>query len=346
MHRNFSSKVEELASGVIARERSSLAKAITLIESQRLDHREEADMLLNCLSADANGSSAQRPLPYTLRIGIAGPPGAGKSTFIEQLGITLIKKSHKVAVIPVDPSSHVSGGSILGDKTRMTELSRSSDAYVRASPTRGVLGGIAEHTVDVISLCESAGYDAVIVESVGLGQSEVEIDSAVDMLILIVPPGGGDSLQAAKKGIMEAVDLVLVNKADGNLLDAAKHTKADYSGSIQFIRQKHDDWRAKVLMISAKTQLNMDDTLKEIYKYHETMFGNGYLFQKRADQRLHWMRQHFYRRIIDDVESNGLLTEQRNQLKTAVENGGVTARRAAKTLHESYMHQHLHPTQL
>ena len=193
----------------------------------------------------------------------------------------------QVAVIPVDPSSHVSGGSILGDKTRMEELSRSPHAYVRASPTRGVLGGIAEHTADVISLCECAGYDVVIVESVGLGQSEVcsalccagshllcpvnhiltvhtpilpfhvlmkvDIDQAVDLLLVIVPPGGGDSLQATKKGIMEAADLVAVNKADGSLAIQAKHTRADYSGSMAFIRPKHPLWKPEVLLMSSRT---------------------------------------------------------------------------------------------
>eukprot|EP01035_Chromulina_nebulosa_P017365 gene17365-22913_t len=170
-----------------------------------------------------------------------------------------VNKGHRVAVIPVDPTSHISGGSILGDKTRMDKLSLSDNAYVRASPTRGVLGGIAEHTFDIISLCESARYDVVIVESVGLGQSEVDIDMAVDMLVLIVPPGGGDSLQASKKGIMEVADLIIVNKADNELLNAAKHTKADYSGSIQFIRQKYIWWKTKVLLMSAKTGAGLDE---------------------------------------------------------------------------------------
>jgi len=200
----------DLAVGVVNRQREALAKTITLIESTRKDHREQAEYLLVYL---VNQTHERKYFQHnnTLRLGIAGPPGAGKSTFIEALGMKFIAQSHRVAVIPVDPSSHISGGSILGDKTRMENLTKSMNAYVRASPTKGVLGGIAEHTSDVITACEAGSFNVVIVESVGLGQSEVEIDNAVDMLLVIVPPGGGDSLQATKKGIMEAAGTLLAN---------------------------------------------------------------------------------------------------------------------------------------
>ncbi len=269
-----------LYDGIRSSKRECLARAITLIESSNKSHQQQAAILLDHLAAEQY-SSTNRKHQHTLRIGVAGPPGAGKSTFIEQMGLRLIKKSHKVAVIPVDPSSHISGGSILGDKTRMEQLSRSMDAYIRASPTRGVLGGIAEHTADVISLCEFAGFNVVIVESVGLGQSEVDIDSAVDILVLLVPPGGGDSLQATKKGIMEAADLVLVNKADGELLTPAKHTKADYAGAMQFIRRKHQDWEPRVLMMSAHTGYNMDKVEEQLFNYHNLMMSNEHLYNKR-----------------------------------------------------------------
>lgn len=282
--------------------------------------------------------------------------GAGKSTFIEQLGIRYIEKGHSVAVIPVDPSSHISGGSILGDKTRMEVLSKSEKAYVRASPTRGVLGGIAEHTSDVIALCEfgkihilsansglsaliithvihcTAGYDVVIVESVGLGQSEVDIDAAVDMLLLLVPPGGGDSLQASKKGIMEAADLVVVNKADGSLLEMAKHTKADYSGSMQFIRQKNPDWRSKVLMISARTGFQVNLVVEAVDSYFETMRRNRALWSKRTGQARHWMREHFRRLVLNEYEQSPLFAEHAERVNRSLESGAMPPRVAANNL--------------
>ena len=260
----------DLANDLLQGKRFALARAITLAESTKDEHKEQAAYLIDHVLANSDrekfftdmefeafsgGKHDRKRMfvhPHTLRLGIAGPPGAGKSTFIDALGCELVRSGHRVAVIPVDPSSHISGGSILGDKTRMEVLSRHAHAYVRASPTSGVLGGIAEHTNDVITLCEAAGYDVVIVESVGLGQSEVDIDQAVDMLCVLIPPGGGDGLQASKKGIMEAADLLLVNKADGTLLTQAKHTKSDYSGAMSFIRQKHAAWKASVHLLSSK----------------------------------------------------------------------------------------------
>ena len=240
-----------MINSILSGDRVSLAKAITLIESKNKEHQIEASMLMdyitnnikiNITNSFSNGK--------TFRLGVAGPPGAGKSTFIEALGKRLITNSNlKVAVLAVDPTSHISGGSILGDKTRMEFLSRNSNAYVRASPTRGVLGGIAEYTSDIILLCEAAKYDVIIVESVGLGQSEVDIDKVVDILLLVIPPGAGDSLQASKKGIMEAADIIVVNKADGEQLPMAQKTKADYAGAMHFIRQKNKDWITPVLMV-------------------------------------------------------------------------------------------------
>ena len=300
-----------LASGLLAGKRSALARSITLAESSRDDHKEQAMLLLNDvmkrrsdMKEAENGNSSQeksgkQPLfakGLTMRLGIAGPPGAGKSTFIEQLGTRLIENhGHRVAVIPVDPSSHISGGSILGDKTRMESLSINPDAYVRASPTRGVLGGIAEHTCDVISLCESAGYDVVIVESVGLGQSEVDIDTDVDMLLMVVPPGGGDGLQASKKGIMEAADMVAVNKADGDLLAQAKHTRADYAGSMAFIRQKHPNWRPEVLMMSARTGKGLQTLENKLATFHHDMMAQGTLQVRKPLQSIEISDGHIYK---------------------------------------------------
>jgi LAO/AO transport system kinase len=246
----LSEKNIALADGILQGSRSSLAKAITLMESSRSDHREQADRLQQYLLSHRNiAASTSVWASPTFRIGVAGPPGAGKSSMIETLGMMLIEMGHKVAVIPIDPSSSVSGGSILGDKTRMDSLSKSESAYVRASPTRCILGGIAEHTADVVSLCESGGYDTVIVESVGLGQSEIELDQAVDLFILLLPPGAGDDLQASKKGVMEFADLVIVNKADGALLPLARAALSDYKCSVSLIRRKCLDWEPRVQMV-------------------------------------------------------------------------------------------------
>ena len=212
--------VDALARLVIDGDRRALAQAITLVESTRDDHREEAERLL----ADV--------LPHTgnaVRIGISGAPGAGKSTFIEALGLRLVEREHHVAVLAVDPSSTRSGGSILGDKTRMEELTRSPLAFVRPSPTSGTLGGVARRTREAMLLCEAAGFDVVLVETVGVGQSEVKVAAMVDLFLVLVAPGGGDELQGLKRGIMELADLVVVNKADGELANAARHTAGDYA---------------------------------------------------------------------------------------------------------------------
>jgi LAO/AO transport system kinase len=317
-----------LAEGLVQKKRDCLARAITLIESSNRNHSEQAAYLLDYIIKNRD--------PYLrqdgIRIGIAGPPGAGKSTFIEKLGLRYVNQSHKVAVIPVDPSSHISGGSILGDKTRMGDLSKSMNAYIRASPTRGMLGGIAEHTSDVILLCESAGFDTVIVESVGLGQSEVDIDSAVDILILIVPPGGGDSLQATKKGIMEAADLILVNKADGDLLSAAKHTRADYGGAMQFVRRKYMSWEVPVMMMSAHTGFQLDQVEEQINNFKITLDKEGLIEKKRIEQRRFWAMGQFRRSLFAKCESIPGMKEEMERVMKELDNGRHTPRTAALTL--------------
>jgi LAO/AO transport system kinase len=317
-----------LYNGIRLGKRDALAKAITLIESSNPTHQNQAAILLQNLTENNPILSSQKP---TLRVGIAGPPGAGKSTFIEKLGLRFLNSdpSNRIAVIPVDPSSHISGGSILGDKTRMEELSKTLRAYIRASPTRGVLGGIAEHTSDVITLCEYTSFNIVIVESVGLGQSEVDIDGAVDILILVVPPTAGDSLQASKKGIMEAADLILINKADGELLPSAKHTKADYAGALQFIRLKHNDWIPKALLMSAYTGYNLDKVQEEILKYHSIMSSNGYLYEKRSKQAKLWAENQFKRMILSRIENSQYFQKNLDQINQLVIQGKLTPRAAA-----------------
>ncbi|RHY62670.1 hypothetical protein DYB38_003234 [Aphanomyces astaci] len=239
--------------------RTHLSRSITLVESSLPKDRVQAELLLDHVLAQRKLHHAAKTASF--RVGIAGPPGAGKSTFIETLGLSLTQKGHKVAVLAIDPSSSVTGGSILGDKTRMTHLSNAPDAFVRPSPTRGTLGGVAQHTngspsysatrcsdeyAEIVLLCEACGYDIVLVESVGLGQSEIVIDDTVDFVMLLVPPAGGDELQGSKKGIMEIADIVVVNKADGELKSAAKHTAVDYMHALQLVRRKDPAWKPVV----------------------------------------------------------------------------------------------------
>lgn len=330
----------KLAEGLLNGDRSSLAKSITLIESSRYDHQVQADLLLGYLaeSVSHRDEKAERfQHGKTLRLGFAGPPGGGKSSLIEVIGMRYIDQGYRVAVIPVDPSSHRSGGSILGDKTRMEKLSSSRAAYVRASPTKCFLGGIAEHTVDVMTLCEHAGCDVIIVETVGLGQSEVELEQAVDMFCLLVSPGGGDDLQASKKGVMEAVDLLLVSKADGDLLRTAKHTKADYAGSLSLIRRKSCLWSPKAQLISSRTGLGIDSFIDNVATFHRIMAESGQLAEKRSSQAKHWMWAQFKNLVVERIKRNETASSLAMKLENKLMDGTISSRHAARILLENTM---------
>lgn len=292
---SLSPELQSLAAGVLSGDRLSLSRAITLVESSHPKHIVQAQQLLDALAKErvrkqraqaAEAAAASTPSssssaapsspalskaeaealalrrPRALRIGISGPPGVGKSTFIECLGQYLLGLGHRLAVLSIDPSSHLTGGSILGDKTRMLELSRSDNAYVRPSPSKCVLGGVGAHTFDAILLSEHAGFSTVLIETVGVGQSEVSVSDMVDLLILLVQPGGGDELQGMKKGIVELIDLIVVNKADGALEANARHTKLEYLHALQLnTRRKADtDWKPQVKLCSSvqETAGNID----------------------------------------------------------------------------------------
>ncbi|MFZ4536040.1 methylmalonyl Co-A mutase-associated GTPase MeaB [Propionivibrio sp.] len=270
---------QQLVDGVLANNRRSLAKTITLVESTRSDHQVRAQQVLTAL------------LPHTgkaIRVGISGVPGAGKSTFIETLGIYLIESGKRVAVLAVDPSSSVSGGSILGDKTRMELLCQQESAFIRPSPTAGSLGGVADKTREAMLLCEAAGFDVIIVETVGVGQSETTVAGMVDIFVLLQLPNAGDDLQAIKKGIVEIADLIVFNKAD---IDerAAEIARVQMRTALTMLRSASPNWRPPVLTCSALAKRGIPQFWAEIERYRETMDASGEFESKRRRQAVDWM---------------------------------------------------------
>jgi LAO/AO transport system kinase len=268
------------------RQRRAIAKAITLLESTRVDHRQRADALLDALLPHAGSA---------FRLGISGVPGVGKSTFIEALGLWLIAHGHRVAVLAVDPSSSVSGGSILGDKTRMEHLSVHERAFIRPSPASGTLGGVAEKTREAMLVAEAAGYDIVIVETVGVGQSETAVAGMTDMFVLLQLPNAGDDLQAIKKGVMELADLVVINKADIDP-DAATRARAQITSALRLIGQHghHDPldatlWQPQVIQLSARTRQGVDAFWRRVQRFREQQTASGRLLARRHRQNQAWM---------------------------------------------------------
>ena len=273
---------QTLAQSVAAKDRRALARAITLVESQRPDHRTEALALLAALPKSHQ----------SLRIGITGTPGVGKSTFIEAFGLKLAGQGLRLAVLAVDPSSARSGGSILGDKTRMEQLSRHPNAYIRPSPSQTALGGLARRSREVVQLCEAAAYDVVLIETVGVGQSETLVSDLCDVFVLLMAPAGGDELQGVKRGIMELADLIVVNKADGDLMAAATRTAGDYSGALHLMRRRTEDAPGfpKVLLASALTGTGLDQTWAEITALADWRRGQGLWAARRAAQAQRWFQ--------------------------------------------------------
>ena len=265
------SLAEELQGG----DRRALARAITLVESTRADHRAEAEKLLAAVLPHTGGS---------IRIGISGPPGAGKSTFIERFGLTGVARGHRVAVLAIDPSSKRGGGAILADKTRMAELGRSPQAFIRPSSAGSSRGGAARRTREAILLCEAAGFDAVIVESLGVGQSETAVSEMTDIFVLILPPAAGDELQGIKRGIVEFADLVLVNKADGELAEAAQRTAADYASAMRLIRPPSPEWTVPVRAISALEGRGIAEIWDDIAQFRAALEASGAWTKRRRDQ--------------------------------------------------------------
>jgi LAO/AO transport system kinase len=271
----------ELARGVRAGNRAAIARAITLVESRRADHREQAQQLLAELLPDAGGAQ---------RVGISGVPGVGKSTFIDQLGVNLIADGHRVAVLAVDPSSGRTGGSILGDKTRMVRLANDEHAFVRPSPSAGTLGGVAKATRETMLIMEAAGYDVVLVETVGVGQSEYVVADMVDTFLFLTLARTGDQLQGMKRGILELADVIAVNKADEQHERESERAGRELSAALRFLRGPDDEWQPPVVTCSGLHNVNLDRVWKHVQRHREWLDRHGGLAGTRRDQRVQWTR--------------------------------------------------------
>ncbi len=302
--------------------RRALAKAITLVESKLDAHREQAQQVL------------EQILPKTgksIRIGISGIPGVGKSTFIEAFGRHLIAQGKKVAVLAVDPSSPLRGGSILGDKTRMEELSREENAFIRPSPSEGALGGVAQKTRETMLLCEAAGYDVILVETVGVGQSEYEVAAMVDFFLVLMIPNAGDELQGIKRGIMELADALVINKADGESINLANHTKTHYQNAFHLI--KHGSfWNPRVETCSALEKERISDIWEMISEYRQLALDNSAFYEKRSRQNSEWLNKLIHEMIELRLKQSQSVQDQMPGLQQAVIDNRVTPYSAAKQI--------------
>jgi LAO/AO transport system kinase len=316
----------EIADGIRSGDRRALARAITLVESTRPDHREVAVAVLDAILPSTGRS---------IRVGISGAPGVGKSTFIETFGLHVIGADHRVAVLAIDPTSRRSGGSILGDKTRMAELARADAAFIRPSPGGEQLGGVARRTREAMLLCEAAGYDVMIVETIGVGQSEVSVADMVDLFVLLVNPGGGDELQGIKRGIMELADLVVVNKADGDLAPAAGRTAADYTNAIHLLRPRWQAWHTEVLTTSSIEQRGIAEVWDAIERGHAAVTASGELAEARARQATASMWDEVRHTLLDRWLADDRVRSLLPELETKVGRGELAPAHAAALLVEA-----------
>lgn len=317
----------DLARRLVDGDRRALSRAITLVESTRPDDRDRAvDVLAEVLPRTGGA----------VRLGISGPPGAGKSTFLNAFGPLLVRRGHRVAVLAVDPSSTRSGGSILGDKTRMPDLATRAEAFVRPSPAGATPGGVARRTREALLLCEAAGFNAVLVETVGVGQSETAVADMVDTMALLVAPGAGDDLQGIKRGIVELADLVVVTKADGALLPEARAAASDYRRALRLLRRRHRGWDPEVLLVSALAGDGLDAVADAVVRHGEALRSSGALDGLRREQRRAWLRTELEEQVREALLADRAVRRVLEELEASVADGRLPAPVAARRLLEAF----------
>ncbi len=317
--------IEALAKDLRSGHRAALARAITLIESRRSDHQAAARGLVQALLRDTG---------QAIRVGITGSPGVGKSTTIDTLGMFLIERGHKVAVLAVDPSSARTGGSILGDKTRMARLAASENAYIRPSPASGTLGGVAAKTREAMLLCEAAGFDVVLVETVGIGQSETAVCDMTDFFLALMLPGAGDELQGLKKGLVELADMIAINKADGENVKRANVAAAEYRGALHILSPRSEHWHPPVVTYSALTGSGIDTLWQKILDHRTAMNASGEFAGRRQQQQVKWMWSMLEQLTMARLRSDASVRAKVKRIEAEVAGGRVSPALAAEQIAE------------
>lgn len=317
--------IKTLAQELVSQDRRALSKAITLIESSHPKDRERALNLLDEL------------MPYTdhaIRIGITGSPGVGKSTFIEAYGQHLIHTGQRIAALTIDPSSKLTGGSILGDKTRMPTLANANNAFVRPTPSGNLLGGVARRSREVIALCAAAGYETILIETVGVGQSETDVANMTDCELLLLQPASGDTLQGIKRGIMELADIIIVNKADGALLSAARESATHYQRAVSLLPRKMKQWDCPVLLCSSVEEMGLDEIDKQIEQFMTLARKNGQFSKKRQSQKLDWLRDEVTAALLDNFWQDNEIMAGYEVLENEISHSRANSKSPARSANE------------
>jgi LAO/AO transport system kinase len=321
---------DKLARELLRGDRRALARAVTLVESTRADHRREAERLIEIILPATGGAA---------RIGISGPPGAGKSTFIERFGLEGLECGHRIAVLAVDPGSKRGGGAILGDKTRMTELARAPAAFIRPSSAGAHTGGVARRTREAILVCEAAGFDTVLVETVGAGQAETTVAEMVDMFLLILPPAAGDELQGIKRGIVELADLILINKADGALEEHARRAAAEYLNALRLLRPAHEEWQVAVRAVSALTGTGIAGVWDDVGRFRAALEASGAWMRRRGEQARAALWAEIGDSLLERFRAAAAVDARLGELEREVAAGRRTPAAAARLLLAAFLEE-------
>ena len=313
----------DYAQAILSRDRATLARAITLVESTKFEHQKLAQDILQELMPNTGSA---------IRLGVTGVPGVGKSTTIDQLGLNLIAAGHRVAVLAVDPTSKRSGGSILGDKTRMGRLAQNDDAFIRPSPTSGTLGGVTRKTRETMALVEAAGFDVVIVETVGVGQSEIAVSDMVDFFLVLLLAGGGDDLQGIKKGVVEIADMIAINKADGDNKERAERAASDYRSALQIFTPANVVWAPPVITISGRDNISLENLWQKVLEHRDKMQHTGDLNRRRQNQAVQWMLDMLHDRLLETLHQDAKVSNELPTIEKDVRSGKLLPSRAVDQL--------------